>query len=105
MISPVTPRGIMIRFGQRLSLAATLVFGILGAAASSALAQPRHASTPPIKHVFIIVLENQGFDTTFNKHSRAPYLADTLRKAGAFLRQYYGIAHYSLPNYIAMISG
>jgi hypothetical protein len=51
------------------------------------------------------VLENQGFDTTFNPHSRAPYLADTLRKAGAFLRQYYGIAHYSLGNYIAMISG
>jgi hypothetical protein len=60
---------------------------------------------PPIRHVFIIVLENQGFDTTFNPHPRAPYLADTLRLAGAFLRQYHGTAHYSLGNYLAMIAG
>jgi hypothetical protein len=60
---------------------------------------------PPIKHVFVIVLENQGFDTTFAPTTRATYLADTLRKQGALLRQYYGIGHFSLDNYIAMISG
>ena len=32
----------------------------------------------PIKHVFVIVLENQGFDTTFAPTTRATYLADTL---------------------------
>ena len=60
---------------------------------------------PPIKHVFVIVLENQGFDTTFAPTTRATYLADTLTKQGALLRQYYGIGHFSLDNYIAMISG
>ncbi|HEY4219005.1 MAG TPA: alkaline phosphatase family protein [Gemmatimonadaceae bacterium] len=60
---------------------------------------------PPVKHVFIIMLENEGFDTTFAKHPRAPYLADTLRKDGAFLRQYYGTGHLSLDNYISLISG
>jgi hypothetical protein len=60
---------------------------------------------PPIKHVFVIVLENQGFDTTFAPTTRATYLADTLVKQGALLRQYYGIGHFSLDNYIAMISG
>ena len=64
-----------------------------------------HRAPPPIRHVFVIVLENQGFDTTFGKATRARYLADTLAKAGAFLRHYYGIGHYSLDNYIAMISG
>jgi len=59
----------------------------------------------PITHVFVIVLENKGFTTTFGPGTRAPYLADTLTKAGAFLRQYYGIGHASLDNYIAMISG
>ena len=60
---------------------------------------------PPIKHVFVIVLENEGFDTTFAPATRATYLADTLRKQGALLKEYYGIGHFSLDNYIAMISG
>lgn len=58
-----------------------------------------------IDHVFVIVLENKLFATTFGASSPAPYLADTLTRAGAFLRQYHGIGHYSLGNYIAMISG
>jgi hypothetical protein len=58
-----------------------------------------------IEHVFIIVLENKGYDTTFRVGSEAPYFADTLTKRGAFLRQYYGIGHFSLDNYIAMVSG
>ena len=60
---------------------------------------------PPIKHVFVIVLENEGFDTTFAPTTPATYLADTLVKQGALLRQYHGIGHFSLDNYIAMISG
>lgn len=60
---------------------------------------------PPIKHVFIIVLENKLYDDTFGPGTKAPYLADTLVKAGALLTRYYGIGHYSLDNYTAMISG
>jgi hypothetical protein len=63
------------------------------------------AAMPPIKHVFVIVLENQGFDSTFAPTTLATYLADTLTAQGALLRQYYGIGHFSLDNYIAMISG
>ena len=32
---------------------------------------------PPIKHVFVIVLENEGFDTTFGAQSKAPKSAGT----------------------------
>jgi hypothetical protein len=67
--------------------------------------QPSAAALPPVRHVFVIVLENEGFDSTFQATSSAPYLADTLTKAGAFLRQYHGTGHVSLDNYIAMISG
>lgn len=95
----------MIRTGQRLALAVALALSALTITATNVFSRQRALSLPPIRHVFVIVLENQGFDTTFNPHSRAPYLADTLRKAGAFLRQYHGIGHYSLPNYLAMISG
>jgi hypothetical protein len=58
-----------------------------------------------ITHVFVIVLENEGFDTTFGPGSKAPYLSQTLTKAGVLLTQYYGTGHASLDNYIAMISG
>jgi hypothetical protein len=56
------------------------------------------------QHVFIIVLENEGYDITFGRNSPAVYLK-TLAQQGALLRNYYGIGHFSLDNYIAMVSG
>ena len=96
---------LVITTGKRLLVVAVLSYATVTATATRAFAQQRRAPVPPIGHVFVIVLENEGFDTTFNAHSRAPYLADTLRRAGAFLRQYYGTAHFSLGNYLAMIAG
>jgi hypothetical protein len=57
------------------------------------------------QHVFVIVLENEGFQTTFGQGSPAPYLSRELVSKGLLLRQYYGIGHFSLDNYIAMVSG
>ncbi len=58
-----------------------------------------------VRHVFLIVLENQSYGITFSEHPPAGYLATTLRARGALLIDYYGIGHWSLDNYIAMISG
>src|SRR4029077_3424700 len=58
-----------------------------------------------IKHVFVIVLENEGFDVTFGPNSKAPFLSQTLTSQGVLLNQYYGTGHVSLDNYIAMLSG
>lgn len=63
------------------------------------------SSFPPIKHVFIIVLENKGFDQTFGNTSPATYLKDELTSKGQLLTQYYGTGHSSLDNYITMVSG
>jgi phosphatidylinositol-3-phosphatase len=60
---------------------------------------------PPIRHVFILTLENKNYSDTFGPASAAPYLSQTLVKQGALLRQYYGTGHASLDNYVAMISG
>ncbi len=60
---------------------------------------------PGIRHVFLIVLENEGFDATFGTPSADPYLAGTLPAQGALLTNYYGIGHFSNDNYIALISG
>jgi phosphatidylinositol-3-phosphatase len=58
-----------------------------------------------IHHIFVIVLENKTFNRTFGPESPALYLAKQLPSEGALLENYYAIGHFSLPNYIAMISG
>ena len=75
--------------------------------AGGPLASPARASAgqPPIKHVFIVMLENKGFDETFGHLSPAPYLSQTLPAMGALLPNYYGVTHVSLGNYIALVSG
>jgi hypothetical protein len=60
---------------------------------------------PPIRHVFVLMLENQSYRVTFDRRSAAPYLAHTLPARGALLTQYYAIGHASLGNYIALVSG
>jgi len=69
------------------------------------LSTAQAAEMPKIGHVFVLVLENENFVTTFGPGTRAPYLAKELPTQGAMLTRYYGIGHYSLDNYIAMISG
>jgi hypothetical protein len=74
--------------------------------ASKSLTRPhRPAYVPPIRHVFIINIENKGYTETFGSDSESPYLAGKLRKQGVLLNSYYATAHNSLPNYIAQISG
>lgn len=85
---------------RRVSLAIALVALCALAGAGSAAAR-----MPPIKHVFVIVLENKDYDETFGHNSAAPYLSLTLPKLGALLPNYYGIGHDSNDNYLAMVSG
>jgi phosphatidylinositol-3-phosphatase len=60
---------------------------------------------PHVKHVFIVVLENENADETFGPSTQIPYLAKTLTSQGAFVPNYYATGHLSLDNYISMISG
>jgi phosphatidylinositol-3-phosphatase len=62
-------------------------------------------TTPEIRHVFVVNIENRGFHQTWGKRSAAPFLAQRLRANGVLLTQYYGTAHHSLGNYLAQISG
>ncbi len=63
------------------------------------------AAPPPIRHVFVLLLENQSDAGAFGAQSPSRYLARTLPSKGARLPRYYGIGHASLDNYIALISG
>jgi phosphatidylinositol-3-phosphatase len=77
----------------------------VGSGSSTAATASRPAYVPPIKHVFVINIENKGYDETWGPTSAAPYLAQTLRSQGVLLNSYYGTAHNSQPNYVAQISG
>jgi hypothetical protein len=85
----------------RLLLVLALALPIVGAAAAPAGA----AEVPHIKHLFVIVLENEDAESTFGATPPVPYLGTTMREAGAYIPNYYGIGHQSLDNYLAMISG
>jgi hypothetical protein len=86
-----------------LTLAATLV---LSSCAGSGDRDGRVAASgaPPIRHVFIIVLENEEFEDSFGNRSPAAYLKG-LAAEGALLPNYYATSHASLGNYLSMISG
>ncbi|MCU1493761.1 MAG: phosphoesterase family protein [Acidimicrobiaceae bacterium] len=62
-------------------------------------------ATPKIGHVFVLMLENEGYAATFANPSADPYLATTLPSEGALLTQYYGTGHESNDNYVSLISG
>jgi hypothetical protein len=75
--------------------------------ALTALLLPAAASAAPIKHVFIIVLENKQYEDAFGPSGliNAPYLSQELPSKGVLVPRYYGVGHNSLDNYIAMVSG
>ncbi len=89
------------------AIALTLVSGLTACSSANPAApvvEPSPA-TGLVKHVFMIVLENKSFSTTFGSTSPVPYLTQTLASQGAQLSDYYGTGHVSLDNYVSMISG
>lgn len=84
-------------------LLTVILSGVVPAAQAGGAPPP--PALPPIRHVFLLVLENMTYSRTFAPDSQAPYLARTLPAKGALLTQYYAIGHASLDNYLAMISG
>ncbi|MGO9898711.1 MAG: alkaline phosphatase family protein [Solirubrobacteraceae bacterium] len=58
-----------------------------------------------IKHVWLIILENKSYDATFTGLNNNTYLWQTLPSQGVLLNNYYGTGHFSLDNYISLVSG
>ena len=90
------------RARRRLRLAAGLL--LAGAATLTVLSGPGQAAAalPPIKHIWIVVMENEGIASTFDDSSS--YLGSLVHR-GALVDKYYATAHQSLPNYVALIGG
>ena len=92
----------MRRLGRARLLAAlgALLLSLWGASVP-----PASAAAAPVRHVFVIVLENKEFAETFGPgQAFTPYL-QALARQGALIPNYFGIGHSSADNYIAMVSG
>lgn len=62
-----------------------------------------NAGIPAFTHIFVIVLENAGFQQVFHS-SAMPYL-NQLGASSSVATHYYAISHPSLPNYLALLGG
>ena len=65
-------------------------------------AQPAFAKW---SQIFVIVMENAGYSAIIGNTTDAPYINKTLLPQGVLYTQSFGVAHPSLPNYLALFSG
>src|SRR6201996_1907824 len=88
----------------RIAALAALAFALAPAGAAQA-APTKPFKLPKIKHVWVIMLENESWESTFGDPAADPYLAQTLPSQGALLENYYATGHESNDNYISIVSG
>ena len=65
-----------------------------------------HAQTQPVpsfSHIFVLVFENKEYSSVLG-NPKAPTF-NLMARRYATLKNYYGVAHPSLPNYLALVSG
>jgi len=92
---------------RRFVVPVTLVLSLLAALLVSSA--PANATTNHLRRVFVIMMENNGFDDVIG-HDNAQGQPDTpyityLATHYGLSTYYFGVTHPSLPNYLAFISG
>jgi hypothetical protein len=60
---------------------------------------------PEVKHVFLIVLGENGYEETFGEASQSQYLSEELPAQGEVLSNYFAVTRGELANEIAIVSG
>jgi len=68
------------------------------------LVSANSASLPPIRTVFVILMENESL-SSIKGNSSAPYINNVLLPQASHCEQYYAIGHPSLPNYLWLEAG
>lgn len=92
---------------RRVLASWTLLFSLIAALLSTVA--PASAATTRLHRVFVIMMENQGFDNVIGHQSASgqldtPYITQLAQRYG-LSTYYFGVTHPSLPNYLAFISG
>ena len=75
-----------------------------GPASGSSRSDPR-PGVPPLKHVFVIMMENTSYDDLLSPSNQNTAFIQQLAANNGLATNYFGVTHVSLPNYIAATSG
>jgi phospholipase C len=84
-----------------LMLTAVATIAVVGTSPSAGASAKGHVKN--FKHVFIIMMENTGFDTLLG-NSNAPWINQAVQTYGV-AGNYFGVTHPSQPNYAAATAG
>jgi phosphatidylinositol-3-phosphatase len=60
---------------------------------------------PEVKHVFLVMLDEGGYEETFGKSATSPFLRKTLPTLGEVLPNYFAVTSGALANRVALLSG
>jgi hypothetical protein len=60
---------------------------------------------PEVKHVFVIMLGENGFEETFGEASQSKFLGEELPAQGELLPNYFAVTKGELANQVALLSG
>ncbi|HLI61533.1 MAG TPA: alkaline phosphatase family protein [Solirubrobacteraceae bacterium] len=107
MARPLVTLRALLAASALFAIAAPVVAVLMLTGGRSRSARPPAAAgqLPPIRHVWVIMLENDSYASTFGEPRADPYLARTLARRGALLERYYAIGHESNDNYVSFVSG
>jgi hypothetical protein len=85
---------------------AALLLGVTAMTTGAALAQEDdHRSIPALDHVFVIMMENHGYQQVFGNPNE-PYLNSLIaNKKVNFATNYFAVGHPSLTNYLEIVGG
>ncbi len=92
------------RYWPRL-LAAALGAVLLLVGCAGSPSYPPDPAAPPVRHVFVIMLENVSYRDLYGANPAYPYLANVLRPQGMLMSNFYAIGHWSLGNYLGLLGG
>ncbi|HWZ20609.1 MAG TPA: alkaline phosphatase family protein [Ktedonobacteraceae bacterium] len=92
-----------MRLLSRIGIAVIIAIGMMVPLAASAQTNVSNAKLKNFQHVFIIMMENTGYNTLIG-NSNAPWI-NMAAKTYGLATNYYGVTHPSQPNYIAATSG
>lgn len=92
-----------LRFRILRVLPNAAMLALLGVAGLGPAPQARAGALPNYDHVVVVMEENRSFRHVVG-NPQMPYF-DALMQRGALLINYHGVAHPSLPNYLALFSG
>ena len=105
-------RTLTVAAAGALALSGIVLSATAGSAAPTASAAagrgPDGLGVQPgkIKHVWLIILENKSYDATLHRPEQQHVTCGRrCPRQGVLLKNYYGTGHFSLDNYISMVSG